>query len=181
MMKRMQSMIFDWHNYGKSTIGNKSDIENVRIENLQDFYHRYYRPDNAVLTVSGKFDIQKTLNWIAEDFGKIENPAETLPPEWTVEPTADGERSFEIRRKGESQLVAVAYRIPSALHADSPAVETAVDILSDDPNGRLYQNLVKTGLATKVFGSVMGTKQPGYVIFMAVVKRANQSSRLEKL
>lgn len=180
MMKRMQSMIFDWHNYGKSTIGNKSDIENVRIENLQDFYHRYYRPDNAVLTVSGKFDIQKTLNWIAEDFGKIENPAETLPPEWTVEPTADGERSFEIRRKGESQLVAVAYRIPSALHADSPAVETAVDILSDDPNGRLYQNLVKTGLATKVFGSVMGTKQPGYVIFMAVVKKGEPIEPVRK-
>ncbi len=180
MMKRMQSMIFDWHNYGKSTIGNKSDIENVRIENLQDFYHRYYRPDNAVLTVSGKFDVQKTLKWIAEDFGHIENPSEPLPPEWTVEPTADGERSFEIRRKGESQLVAIAYRIPSALHADTPAVETAVDILSDDPNGRLYQNLVKTGLATKVFGSVMGTKQPGYVIFMAVVKKGEPIEPVRK-
>jgi len=31
MMKRMQSMIYDWHNYGKSTIGNRSDIENVEM------------------------------------------------------------------------------------------------------------------------------------------------------
>lgn len=35
MMKRMQSMLYDWHNYGKSTIGNRSDIENVEIGNLQ--------------------------------------------------------------------------------------------------------------------------------------------------
>ncbi len=171
MMKRLQSMIYDWHNYGKSTIGNRSDIENVKIENLQNFYHRYYRPDNAVLTVSGKFDVQKTLDLIAEDFGKIENPKEALPQEWTVEPTADGERNFLIRRRGEAQLVAVAYRIPSGLHPDIYAVETAVDVLSDMPNGRLYESLVKPGLATQVFGYAVGAKQPGYAVFGAVVKK----------
>ncbi|MCD8339380.1 MAG: insulinase family protein, partial [Burkholderiales bacterium] len=157
--------------YGKSTIGNRSDIENVKIENLQAFYHRYYRPDNAVLTVSGKFDVQKTLDLIAKDFGKIENPKEALPQEWTVEPTADGERNFQIRRRGEAQLVAVAYRIPSALHPDIYAVETAVDVLSDVPNGRLYDSLVKPGLATQVFGYAVGAKQPGYAVFGAVVKK----------
>ena len=74
LFKRLQSMMYDWHNYGKSTIGNRSDIEHVRIENLQNFYHRYYRPDNAVLTVSGKFDVTKTLAMNAKEFGNIENP-----------------------------------------------------------------------------------------------------------
>ncbi len=171
LMKRLQSMIYDWHNYGKSTIGNRSDIENVEIENLQAFYHRYYRPDNAVLTVSGKFDLQKTLDLIAKDFGSIENPKETLAKEWTVEPTADGERSFEIRRRGESQLIAVGYRIPSALHADMPAIEVAVDVLTDTPNGRLYDALVKTGLATNVYGYAVGAKDPGFVMFGATVKK----------
>lgn len=180
MFKRMQSMIYDWHNYGKSTIGNRSDIENVKIENLQNFYHRFYRPDNAVLTVSGKFDVEKTLALIAKDFGSIENPKESLPAEWTVEPTADGERSFQIRRKGESQLVAIAYRVSSALHPDFQSLETAVDVLSDEPNGRLYQNLVKSGLATKVFGTLMGTKQPGYAIFMAVVKKGEPLEPVKK-
>jgi len=49
MLKRIQSIAYDWHSYGRSTIGNKSDIENVRIENLQAFYRMYYQPDNAVL------------------------------------------------------------------------------------------------------------------------------------
>jgi zinc protease len=61
LFKRMQSLLFDWHNYGNSTIGARSDIENVRIENLQAFYRRFYQPDNAVLTVAGKFDEQKAL------------------------------------------------------------------------------------------------------------------------
>ena len=64
MLKRMQSVIFDWHAYGRSTIGARSDIENVPIENLQAFYRKWYQPDNAVLTVSGKFDEAKVLAWI---------------------------------------------------------------------------------------------------------------------
>ncbi len=181
MMKRMQSVIYDWHNYGKNTIGNRSDIENVKIENLQNFYHRYYRPDNAVLTVSGKFDIQKTLDSIAADFGKIKNPEEKLPEEWTVEPTADGERYFEVRRKGETQLVAVAYRVPSALHPEMFGLEAAVDVLSDTPNGRLYENLVKTGLATQVYGHVIEAKYPGYAIFFAVVKKGESIEKVKNV
>ncbi len=171
MMKRMQSMLFDWHNYGKDTIGARSDIENVKIENLQAFYRRYYQPDNAVLTVSGKFDEAKTIAWIAADFGKIPKPTRKLPPEWTVEPTADGERSFEIRRKGEIQLLTVAYRIPSALHVDTAAIGIATDALADTPNGRLYKALVQPGLAAQVFGWTIGIKYPGYVMFGAVVKK----------
>ena len=181
MMKRMQSMIYDWHNYGKSTIGNRSDIENVEIRNLQGFYQQFYRPDNAFLTVSGKFDVTKVLGWIFRDFSSIENPKQTLPKEWTVEPTADGERYFEIRRRGESQLVSVAYRIPSALHADMAAIETAVDILSDTPTGRLYDALVKTGLATNVYGYAIGAQKPGYVMFGAVVKKGEPIEKVKNV
>ena len=52
MLKRMQSVLFDWHSYGRNTIGARSDIENVEIENLQAFYRRYYQPDNAVLVTA---------------------------------------------------------------------------------------------------------------------------------
>lgn len=181
MMKRMQSVIYDWHNYGKSTIGNRSDIENVEIENLQNFYHRYYRPDNAVLTVSGKFDVAKTLMLIAQNFGGIENPKEKLPAEWTVEPTADGERYFEIRRRGESQLISVAYRIPSALHRDMAAIDAAVNVLTDTPSGRLYNALVKSGLATNVYGYAIAAEKPGYVMFGAIVKKGESIEKVREV
>jgi len=171
MFKRMQSMLYDWHNYGNSTIGARSDIENVRIENLQAFYRQYYQPDNAVLVVSGKFDEAKTIQWIAESFGRIPKPTRVLPAHWTVEPTADGEREFHIRRKGETQLVVVAYRLPSELHPDFAAASFAADALGDTPNGRLYKALVQPGLAAQVFAWALGARDSGFVMFGAVVKK----------
>lgn len=178
MLKRMQSVLFDWHAYGRSTIGARSDIENVPIENLQAFYRRWYQPDNAVLTVSGKFDEKQVLNWIQEFFGSIPRPTRTLPKEWTQEPVSDGPRSFEIRRPGEMQLVSVGYRIPSALAMDNNACETAIDILADSPRGRLYKALVETGLASQVFGWPLSAKAPSLVMFGARVKKGEDINKV---
>jgi zinc protease len=170
LMKRLLSAMYDWHNYGKETIGNRSDIENVAISNLQAFYHRYYQPDNAVLIVAGSFDVAKTLQLIAADFGVIPRPKRVLPPLWTVEPTQDGERSFVVRRKGDSQLVVVGYHIPAARSLDSSALGVAGEILADTPNGRLHHELVETGLASDVFVEQMALYDPGVMIFGARVK-----------
>ena len=84
LLKRMQSVLFDWHNYGNSTIGARSDIENVKIENLQAFYHRYYQPDNAVLTVSGMIDEKETIEKIEKIFSSIPKPTRELPDRKSV-------------------------------------------------------------------------------------------------
>ncbi|HXF46125.1 MAG TPA: pitrilysin family protein, partial [Burkholderiaceae bacterium] len=173
MFKRTLATMFDWHNYGKSTIGNRSDIENVRIENLQAFYRRYYQPDNATLIVAGKFDETKTLAWIAQTFGRIPKPKRALPTEWTQEPTQDGERSFAVRRKGDIQIAVVAYRIPSGLHPDFEGLSVAAEILGNTPNGRLHKELVQTGMAAQVFAFTLGTKDPGAILFGAVVKKGD--------
>jgi zinc protease len=111
LMDRIISSAFLWHNYGKSTIGNRSDIEKVPIEYLQAFYKKYYQPDNAVLTVSGKIDEQKTLQLISTYFGKIPKPERVLPTTYTIEPVQDGERFVELKRRGDIQMVGCAYHI----------------------------------------------------------------------
>ena len=169
LLKRTQSLLFDWHNYGNSTIGARSDLENVRLENLQAFYRQFYQPDNAVLTVAGKFDEQQVLQAIVATFGRLPRPTRALPEQWTIEPTADGERQFVVRRKGEVQWVTVAYRTPSSLHPDADAIGLASDVLGDTPNGRLYRALVQTGLAAQVFAYPVETRHPGFVVFGAVV------------
>jgi len=169
--KRLQSVAFDWHNYGHSTIGNRSDIENVRIDNLQAFYRRYYQPDNAVLVVSGQFDVEKTLGWINQSFGRIPKPSRELPVFWTTEPTQDGERSVTVRRKGDVQLVQVAYKLPSDIHPDAAASEYLANILTDTPNGRLYKQFVQTGKATQVYADTVGGVAPGLLIIGLEVKK----------
>src|SRR6476659_24747 len=78
LSQRIYAAAFEWHNYGKSTIGNFSDIERVPIENLQAFYKKYYQPDNVVLIVAGKFDEAKALALITKHFGPIPRPTRKL-------------------------------------------------------------------------------------------------------
>ncbi len=181
LLKRMQSVLFDWHNYGNSTIGARSDIEHVKIENLQAFYRRYYQPDNAVLMVSGKFDAENTLKKIEEVFGAIPKPERELPIEWTEEPLADGARYFEIRRKGEMKVVSVAYRIPSALHPDALAVNLGADVLGDTPRGRLHKALVETGVASQVFAWPMPGYAPGFALFGAILGKDGDEKKAQEL
>jgi zinc protease len=173
LLKRMQSVAYDWHSYGRSTIGNRSDIENVKEENLRAFYRTYYQPDNAVLLVAGKFDEARALALVADAFGKIPRPARKLPEFWTVEPTQDGEREFRIRRKGDIQIVAAAYKVPSGLHPDSDGISFANHVLADTPTGRLHRALVETGRAAQVFGYPIVGVSPGLHLFGAVVKKGD--------
>jgi len=171
LVKRMESVAYDWHSYGRSTIGNRSDIENVRIANLQAFYRTYYQPDNAVLLVAGKFDPEATLAKIGRLFGAIPKPKRTLPAFWTVEPQQDGERSFAVRRQGDVQLVMLGYKVPSALHDDSDVMAFASSILGDVPTGRLHKQLVETGKASQVFSYGQTGYAPGLQMIGAVVKK----------
>ncbi|TDB68290.1 insulinase family protein [Arundinibacter roseus] len=169
LWQRVSSTAFEWHNYGKSTIGNRSDIENVPIENLQAFYKKYYQPDNAVLTVAGKIDEAKTLVLIQKYFGKLAKPTRVLPVSYTVEPIQDGERFVNVRRVGDVQMVACAYHIMPGSHADYPAMDVLVEVLTAEPNGKLYKNLVDTKKASSQYGFTFSLHDPGYVYFGAEV------------
>src|ERR1700684_146975 len=89
---RVHSAAYLWHNYGKSTIGNRSDIERVPIENLQAFYKKFYQPDNVVLIVAGKFQEAKALQLVEKYLGAIPRPKRKLTDAYTEEPAQDGER-----------------------------------------------------------------------------------------
>jgi zinc protease len=66
LSERVESTAYLWHNYGKSTIGSREDIERVPIDRLAAFYQKYYQPDNAVLVIAGRIDESKALGYAAE-------------------------------------------------------------------------------------------------------------------
>ena len=167
LWQKMLSIAYEWHNYGKTPIGARSDVENVDIAQLRAFYKTYYQPDNAVLIVTGKFDTSAVLADVIKSFGKIPRPTRTLPPEYTVDPVQDGERSVILRRVGGAPLVAAMYHVPSAAHKDFAAIDLASMILADTPSGRLYKAMVPTKQAASVFGFTMDRTAPGTVMFGA--------------
>jgi len=161
LSQRMVATAFEWHNYGKSTIGNRTDIERVPIDNLKAFYKKYYRPDNAMLIVAGKFDPAKALAFTAKFFGPLKNPAEPVPATYTEEPAQDGERNVTLRRVGTVGATGVVYHIPAAASEDYPAVDILTRVLVDEPGGRVYKAVVESKLASSVSGFSFALHDPG--------------------
>jgi zinc protease len=169
LMKRVMAAAYQWHNYGQSTIGARADLENVPIERLQAFYKEYYQPDNSVLLVAGKFEEEKTKQWIEQYFGAIPRPERKIYTTYTREPTQDGEREVTLKRVGDVQALAALYHICPGAHPDYPSVEILNQILTDEPSGRLYKALVETKLASNVWGFSAGLKEPGFLYIGADV------------
>lgn len=180
LLQRSLALMFDWHNYGKPTIGARSDVENVDIARLQAFYRRYYQPDNATLIVSGQFDAALTLQWIAQSFGPIPKPVRTLPAQYTLETAQDGERSFTLQRTGGAPMVLAAYHMPPAAHPQHAAAEALALILADEPSGRLHRRLVREQLVADVWGFAWDLAEPGVAMFGAQLAPGQDGERASR-
>ncbi len=180
LFERVMSTAYLWHGYGRSPIGSRSDIENVPIDRLQAFYHKYYQPDNAMLVVAGKFDPAKTLALVQQAFGAIPKPARKLDQTYTQEPTQDGEREVNLRRVGDHQELIAVYHIPSAVHPDMEAIDVLTAILSEAPSGRLYKALVDSKKATAVEGEGIELRDPGLLTFDVEVRKEGNLADAEK-
>ena len=145
--KLVWATAFQAHPYHHSTIGWRSDIEQVPIERLQQFYNDFYWPDNATVTICGSFDIAEVLTHIKNEFGKHSRSLKPFPPLYTEEPAQEGERRAVVKRAGVN-MIAVAHKIPNAHHEDIPALALLSVILSEDKTSRLYRSMVDTAKAT---------------------------------
>ena len=164
LFERVFSASYQWHNYGKSTIGARTDVENVDISRLQAFYRTYYRPANATIIVAGKFDPAKVRAWIAESFGPVQNPTAPMPRLYTLDPAQDGERSVTVRRVGGVPALYTLYHVPPGGSTDFAAVELLSRILGDTPSGRLHQRVVEQQHAAAAFAFTQGLHDPGFVL-----------------
>jgi zinc protease len=164
LAERVLSTAFLWHNYGKSTIGSRQDIEKVPIDRLAAFYRKYYQPDNAVLVVAGPIDPANTLATIAQSLGAIPRPTRKLDETYTVEPIQDGERYVELRRVGKGKNLMIAYHAPALAHPDDGTIEVMEAVLTGPGgSGRLYKALVESKKALSVNMSIMELHDPGLV------------------
>jgi len=167
--ERVLSAAFLWHNYGKSTIGSRADIERVPIDRLAAFYRKYYQPDNVVVVVAGQIDPSKTLAIVASTLGAIPRPARVLDKTYTLEPPQDGERTVELRRVGKGKNLLLAYHSPAMAHPDAAALEVMSDILAARGIGRLDKALVDSRKALSVGVSVYELHDPGVVLLSATL------------
>ncbi len=170
---RLMAAAYQWHNYAKSTIGNRSDIERVPIESLQAFYHEWYQPDNVVLMVCGNFDPEKALALITKYYASMPRPTRVLPTTWTEEPAQDGDHNVVLRRVGSVGMAGLVYHIPAASHSDMAPLEVLAAMLDLEPSGALYKALVQTKKASRVGSFAEALHDPGVFEVSAMVDQSS--------
>jgi zinc protease len=182
LTERVYSTAYLWHNYGKSVIGSRVDIERVPIDRLAAFYKKYYQPDNAVLVVAGQIDPSKTLGMVATTLGAIPRPTRKLDATYTVEPAQDGERSVELRRVGKGKNLIIAFHGPAMAHPDAASLEVMSGILAGRGGvGRLDKALVDTKKALNVGMSVAEMHDPGLVTISATLNDEQSLDEVKKI
>ncbi|MDP1693547.1 MAG: pitrilysin family protein [Burkholderiaceae bacterium] len=167
LFEKSMATMYQWHNYGNSTIGARADVEGVDIGRLQAFYRLYYQPDNATLIVSGKFDPARVLGLVGKHFSPIPKPRRALPRLYTIEAAQDGERAITLRRVGGTpQLLAAYHSVPGA-HPDQAAAEVLTLVMGDTPAGRLHKRLTEAKLAAETWSWTPTLHDPGFMSFGA--------------
>jgi zinc protease len=180
LFEKTLATMYQWHNYGKSTIGARTDVEGVDIAQLKAFYLKHYRPDNATLIVSGKFDPNQVLAWVSQYFGVIQVKEPLPTPQYTLDPVQDGERAVTLRRVGGTPLLYAGYHIMPGAHPDYAAIELLSFILADNPSGRLHRQLTEKQQAAEVFGFAQALVDPGFLMLGAQLSPAQDPDQAAK-
>lgn len=131
------------HPYARSGIGSIADLDAATIDDIRAFHATYYRPDNAVLVVSGNFDPAQLDQWIDKYFAPIAKPNRPIPRVTAREPA----RTQAVTRtvyEANTPLPALlmSFQLPPNNHPDMAALTVLDTIMSGGDNSRLYQSLV---------------------------------------
>lgn len=168
------------HPYGVPVIGHRSDIQNFTRRQVQEYYRRYYGPNNAVVAIVGEIDADSMIAWADRYFASI--PAgEEPPPVLAEEPPQRGERRVEIVFDAEPQLQ-IGWHAVSESHPDHPALSILASILTGGRTTRLYRRLVlEDRIATSVSaGMVPGDRYPALFVVSATPVAPRTTDELER-
>lgn len=169
---KLRPLAYKKHPYQWATIGKEvSHIENATLADVEAFFYKHYRPDNAVLAVSGPYAPDQVFALAEKWFGGIPasgRPARKLP----TEPKQLAERRLQVQAEVPVDALYMAFHMPGKGKAGFYAADLLSDVLSRGKSARLYRRLVKEqGMFSQLQAYVSGDQDPGlFVINGQLVK-----------
>lgn len=134
------------HPYSWQPIGYVEDLDRVNVNDLKEFFLRWYGPNNATLTIGGDFDRDQTLAWVKKYFGSIPRGPEVAAPE--KQPvTLNEDRYISYEDNVSLPLLSMVFPSGYSRHSDEAPLDVLASILGQYKTSLLHKNLVKTGLA----------------------------------
>ncbi|MDZ7959998.1 MAG: pitrilysin family protein [Aulosira sp. DedQUE10] len=188
LSKAVMQAAFPNRAYGLSVGGTKADVEQFTVEQVRNYYQRYYSPENATLVITGDFTTEPTLKAVKETFGKVS----PRPKQNTVSdeqqrlvnrattPVAE-KAPIVLKQPGSASLLQAVYPLPDIKHPDVPAIDVMDAILTGGRSSRLYQALVESGLASSVNGSAAELIEPGWYEINATAAPGKELAKIAEV
>ncbi|MGB7439442.1 MAG: insulinase family protein, partial [Coleofasciculaceae cyanobacterium] len=200
--RQVMRTAFPQQSYGLPVGGTKTDVERLTVKQVQEYYHQYYKPDNAVLVIIGDFQTEQVLKKVEEIFGQLPKSLENGEMGRWVDGEQGKQRStgaredltfrqrpptfftsslVVLREPSRTALVQMLYRLPSIEHPDIPALHVLDFILREGRSSRLYEKLVASGLATRLRGYASNLKELGWYKLYVTASSSNQLGQIYRV
>ncbi len=187
-------LAFRIHPYRWDALGRREDIERLTPKELRNYYQKFYGTRNAVLVVTGGFELRNTAAEVRRRFSKLPTTGADVTVDAT-EPAPRGERRAELSGPGTTPYLQIAWRSP-ALHDPATPATMLIDTVlggenrmfsagpgwgraSEHPSARLCRALVETGLAVRATSEWRPRVYPSLFTIQAQAVRGVPLDRLE--
>ena len=174
----LKPLAYKNHPYQWNTIGKDiSHIQHATMDDVKDFYRRYYNPENAILSVAGDVSLKEVKELSEKWFDNIPS-GETLQPHYEKERKQQKAREELVERYVPQDAIYIAWHMSERNDPEFYTVDLISDILSNGNSSRLYQNLVK---GKKMFSELNAfvTGDLDHGLFIISGKLNNGFTRLE--
>ena len=173
---------FTTHPYHHPVIGSMEDLDRATVEDVREFFHAFYRPDNATMVLVGDFDPEEAVKMAQQYFGGIEKPKAKIVRINMPEPAQKQERRLT-KSYDNTPLPGVwmGYHMPANFAPDSYPLDIASSILSNGQSSLLFRKLVyEDRVATQAQAGGNFTEDPNLFIVTAVMNQGKTPAEGEK-
>lgn len=180
MQEAIWSLVFKSHPYRSPVIGYEEDLKRMRVGDLEDFFAKYYQPENMTIVVVGAVNAEDIFTKIEKAYGAIPGkgrPNHSVRPE----PTQVESRRLVLKDQVASEKVTVAYPSTRAADEDTYALDILSNILFSGNASRLYRRAVEEKRIALGIGGVNYTpRYPGVFMASATMKAGHLASEFER-
>lgn len=180
LTREVRALLYLTHPYHNPTMGWRTDVENLTLQQINDYYNKFFRPDNCTIVIAGDVNAVAAAALVDKYFSTYSRPAEALPVVRIVEPAQRGERRTAVKYPGKQEVLEVAYRGPAFEDADAPAMFVLEKLLNATYAGRLRSRLVDAKICSAATAAFEAKKDPGYfsITCTAVPATANAQQKI---
>jgi zinc protease len=172
---------FQVHPYKHVTIGSMKDLDAATIDDVREFYHTYYVPNNATMVLAGDFKTDQALDWVKKYFENIPKGNKPIVRPTAKEPPQEKERRVVHAKSVPLPAYVAGYHIPADGDPDSYPLVIASSILSEGRSSRIYRSLVyDKQLAVEADATGNFTEHPNLFFATIILSQGKSMDAAEK-